>query len=68
MHTFQSISCHHRGIGHLEDDLRPGPYLCIILKHLIALHVVALEHEDGSVKAGDVQTEVICSYFLIGSV
>lgn len=68
MHTFQSISCHHRGIGHLEDDLRPGPYLCIVLKHLIALHVVALEHEDGSVKAGDVQTEVICSYFLIGSV
>lgn len=45
-----------------------GPYLCIVLKHLIALHVVALEHEDGSVKAGDVQTEVICSYFFIGSV
>lgn len=22
----------------------PGPYLCIVLKHLIALHVVALEH------------------------
>lgn len=49
-------------------DLRPGAYLSIVLKHLIALHVVALEHEDGSVEAGDVQTQVICSYFFIGSV
>lgn len=49
-------------------DLRPGAYLSIVLKHLIALHVVALEHEDGSVEAGDIQTEVICSNFLIGSV
>lgn len=49
-------------------DLRPETYLSIVLKHLIALHVVALEHEDGSVEAGDVQTEVICPYFFIGSV
>lgn len=48
--------------------LRTGAYLSIVLKHLIALHVVALEHEDGSVEAGDVQTQVVCSYFFIGSV
>lgn len=49
-------------------DLRPGAYLSIVLKHLIAPHVVTLEHEDGSIEAGDVQAEVVCSYFLIGSV
>lgn len=42
-----------------------GSYLRIVLKHLIALHVVTLEHDDGSVEAGDVQTEVICPNFFI---
>ncbi len=40
-------------------------YLSIVLKHLIALHVVTLEHDDRSVEAGDIQTEVICPNFFI---
>lgn len=42
-----------------------GPYLGVILEHLIPLHVVTLEHDDGSVEAGDVQTEVVCPDFFI---
>lgn len=40
-------------------------YLSIVLEHLIALHVVTLEHDNRSVEAGDVQTEVICPNFFI---
>lgn len=40
-------------------------YLGIVLEHLIALHVVTLEHDDRSVEAGDVQTEVVCPNFFI---
>lgn len=40
-------------------------YLSIVLEHLIALHVVTLEHDDGSVEAGDVQTEVVRPNFFI---
>lgn len=43
-------------------------YLSIVLKHLIALHVVTLEHDNRPVEAGDVQAEVICSDFFIRSV
>lgn len=40
-------------------------YLSVVLEHLIALHVVTLEHDDGPVEAGDVQTEVICPDFFV---
>lgn len=68
IHRSQSIACQNQDNSHLKADLRPGPYLSIVLKHLIALHVVALEHEDGSVETRDVQTQVVRSYFFIGSV
>ena len=40
-------------------------YLSIVLEHLIALHVVTLEHDDGSVETGDIETEVIRPNFFI---
>lgn len=36
-----------------------GSYLGVVLKHLIALHVVTLEHDDRPVEAGHVQAEVV---------
>lgn len=69
--AFHQRHCHYT--GHLEPagwlwisyPVKYRSYLGIVLKHLIALHVVTLEHDDGSVEAGDVQTEVIRSDFFI---
>lgn len=40
-------------------------YLGVILEHLVALHVVTLEHHYGSVEAGNIQTEIICADFFV---
>ncbi len=64
---FQHVGClqHQPGYGLFGCFVKRRSYLSIVLKHLIALHVVTLEHDDGSVEAGDVQTEVICPDFFI---
>lgn len=59
---------HQSGYGLFGYFVKRRSYLSIVLKHLIALHVVTLEHDDGSVEAGDVQTEVICPDFFVRSV
>lgn len=69
--AFHQRHCHYT--GHLEPagwlwisyTVKYRSYLGIVLEHLIALHVVTLEHDDGSVETGDVQTEVIRSDFFI---
>lgn len=51
-----------------QSEKRPcchGSYLGIVLKHLIALHVVTLEHDDGPVEAGNIQAEVVCADFFV---
>lgn len=52
-------------MDYLVASVEYESYLGIVLEHLIALHEVTLEHDDGSVDAGDVQTEVICPNFFI---
>lgn len=47
------------------NGLCHGSYLGVVLKHLIALHVVTLEHDDGPVEAGHVQTEVVGPDFFV---
>lgn len=47
------------------DRLGHGSYLGVVLEHLIALHVVTLEHDDGPVEAGHVEAEVICPDFFV---
>lgn len=47
------------------ERLCHGSYLGVVLEHLIALHVVTLEHDDGPVQAGHVQAEVVCPDFFV---
>lgn len=63
--TTPAIWSQRPGYGLFGYIMKYRSYLSIVLKHLIALHVVTLEHDDGSVEAGDVQTEVICPDFFI---
>ena len=43
-------------------------HLGVVLKHLVALHVMALQHHDGAVETGHVQAEVIRTDLLVGRV
>lgn len=47
------------------DGLCRGSYLGVVLKHLIALHVVTLEHDDRAVEARHVQAEVVGPDFFV---
>lgn len=47
------------------ERLARGSYLGVVLKHLVALHVVTLEHDHGPVEAGHVQAEVVRPDFLV---
>lgn len=63
--TTSAIWSHQPCYGLFGSFVKHRSYLSIVLEHLIALHVVTLEHDDRSVEAGDVQTEVICPNFFI---
>lgn len=53
-----------RGVVTLDCPCH-GSYLGVVLKHLIALHVVTLEHDDRPVEAGHVQAEVVRPDFFV---